>query len=93
MHAGNVSNIIKIVSPIAVSLPANDHSTLDQSVIPGIFTLDKATAGEDITIELTGVWTDDTYGEVRTNRTMSDANSDNCERGVTTLCVWFKPII
>ena len=93
MHSGNVSNRIKIVSPIAVSLPNNDHSTLDQSVIPGIFTLDNATAGDDITIELTGVWTSDVYGEVRTNRTMGDNNSASYERGVTTLCVWFKPII
>lgn len=93
MHSGNVSNIMKVVSPIAVSLPANDHSTLDQSVIPGIFTLDNATAGEDITIELTGVWTGDTYGQVRTNRTIGDNNSSAYERGVTTLCVWFKPII
>jgi hypothetical protein len=93
MHAGNVSSIIKVVSPIAVSLPNNDHSTLDQSVIPGIFTLTDAFAGDDITIDLTGVWTSDAYGQVRTNRTMQDGNSSSYERGVTTLCVWFKPII
>ena len=93
MHTGNVSSIIKVVSPIAVSLPNNDHSTLDQSVIPGIFTLTDAFAGDDITIDLTGVWTSDTYGQVRTNRTMQDGDSSSYERGVTTLCVWFKPII
>tara|TARA_Y100000389_G_C17223352_1_gene394415 strand:- start:351 stop:632 length:282 start_codon:yes stop_codon:yes gene_type:complete len=93
MHAGNVSNIIRVVSPIAISLEKNDHSTMDQSVIPGIFTLTDAVAGDDITIELTGVWTNNTFGQVRTNRTMADSDSPNYERGVTTLCVWFKPII
>ena len=82
-----------VVSSSAIGYHLDEASTMDLAMVEGNFEINGVNAGDTLAIDLNVVATNDFWGTVYTNRTVTDSDNDARERGTTSLVVWLEPIL
>jgi hypothetical protein len=96
MNTGNfgaTSSGFYVVSSTALGYDFDEASTMDLAVVEGNFEINGVSAGDTLAIDLNVVATNDDWGTIYTNRTVTDIDNDSRERGTTSLVVWLEPIL
>ena len=96
MNTGNfgaTSSGFYVVSSSAIGYHLDEASTMDLAMVEGNFEINGVSAGDTLAIDLNVVATNDFWGTIFTNRTVTDSDNDARERATTSLVVWLEPIL